>query len=139
MLHFLGAVRALPHVRFCLMNVDRLAVSVRSKLVAAALGSAEDPPLASTIDNGLVLAFRSHIGLDAFSSVLEDITPEDVSGSEAVQTAFAQRGLKQAIAGLTLVAGRAGAVMFCNFHTPPPTPCTSPPNQRPLLPLPVLQ
>jgi hypothetical protein len=104
-LHFLDAVRAMPHIRFCLLNVDALEVTVRDRLVGCLL----DPehPTLSMADRGLVLAFRTQTGLDAFNAMLEDVTPGDLPGT-FVKEAFAREGLQSVLAGLTLVAGRAG-------------------------------
>ena len=104
-LHFLDAVRALPHIQFCLLNLDCLDVTVRDRGVACIL----DPerPIRSLVDNGLVLAFRTQTGLDAFNAVLDDVTPEDLPGN-FVRESFARDGLQDAVADFTIVAGRAG-------------------------------
>ncbi len=106
---FLDAARALPFIRFCLLNVDSLCVSVRDQLVSNVF----DPirPLTSLIESGFVLAFRSSTGLDAFGALLEDVTPGSMlerQGRAAVGRGFEADGLHAVLSTFTLVGGRAG-------------------------------
>ncbi len=113
MQRFLDAARSLPTIQFCLLNVDSLGVTVRDQLV----GYVFDPehPLTSSVDNGVVLVFRSQVGLDAFGTSLRDVTPGSMLKEPTImkspESYFVEAGLSSRLSKFTIVTGRAGVTL----------------------------